>query len=400
MAKRLGKSATLHLLIPVNPVQRMEGQNPCARLSLWCVGTATELPATRPSDPPSVMPGAAIEVRAIEGRGRGLCSTRCIAQGELIFVAKAHGFCLCTSADDYHPYGQAVPHEHEDFCHGCLVFGPKMTVSCAEGCGTTYCSDACRAADEASGHGHCCKALKRIAAMTGNKFTRHERASACFLLRAFARERAVTRETLSTDDAALPPPSCELPPPSLADALLQCAEPSSGDGYDVRESHRARAVKLAILQAGALVPKESALQLLRSEPHNSYTLRDAANAARGWLMYPHASMINHSCLPNTACVASPGGRLAFYALTNIDRGEELTQSYLTDQWDGASTVAWGFVCECPRCSRTASPETLREFDRVHICACGTIVPPWRGGGRVCRCHDYHYETDSDGERVV
>ena len=341
---------------------------------------------------------APIEVRELPGRGRGLISTRDIKCGELIFVAKAHGFCHCAPADDYalqctraHPFGRACRHR-QDLCHGCLVFGRDLAFKCAGACGAQYCSEACKAADEAAGHSHCCKAIGRIHAMTSNKFTPNERASACFLLRAFASERAAARaskENNGGSPAAAPKPACELPPPSLADALLQCAEPCDADGYATREAHRARAVKLAQLQAGALVPKEAALQLLRSEPHNSYTLRDANNAARGWLMYPHASMINHSCLPNTACVASAGGRLAFTALADIACAEELTQSYLTDQTDGASTVSWGFACDCPRCSRTVSQERLDAFDRVHICACGAIVPPWRGGGRACRCHDHH-----------
>ena len=311
-----------------------------------------------------------LEVRELPGRGRGLCATRPIAMGEVCLAVRAVGMSLYAHDKDYPP--------EQSLCHGCITFGRRLPLVCAGGCGATYCSEACAAADAAAGHAFCCPALRRISEMASKKkYTRIELSAACFLLRVFAAEKAWKQRSAGDTGASL-----------LDEALLQCPELSDDPEFAAHERTRTQAVKIAALLAGALVPRDKALELLRREPHNSYTLRDATNACRGWIMYPIASYINHSCLPNTACVVSAGGVLTFYALTPIAMGEEITQSYLTDQSDGDCTSkAWGFQCTCPRCTRTATEQEMTTFDARHVCACGTMVTSARGGGRACRCHD-------------
>ena len=77
------------------------------------------------------------------------------------------------------------------------------------------------------------------------------------------------------------------------------------EGFAQREEVRELAVTLATLHSSHLMRRRGAeaMSLLRAEPCNSYNLRDDRGALRGWVMYPMASIVNHSCLPNTACVA-------------------------------------------------------------------------------------------------
>jgi hypothetical protein len=132
-------------------------------------------------------------------------------------------------------------------------------------------------------------------------------------------------------------------------------------------------------------------------------------------MYPAASIINHSCMPNTACVAE-GHRLVFETLRPISVGEELVQCYvlLDDasasgdaEPEGAAclsaygrpdpTAPWGFACACERCDGSATTASLERFDAAHKCACGGIVLPKMkaaadaaAGGAACRCHTHNF----------
>jgi hypothetical protein len=339
---------------------------------------------------PHAMDG--IVVRELPGRGRGLCATRDIRSGEKLFVSTAFGFALydATRGDS----------GRQQLCCGCLRFAPRLPLCCGA-CGSSYCSVACEASDRAdNGHEHCCAALARLAAMSERKVTQYERSAAGFLMRVFARRRAS-----SLHDGASRAWQCStwLPEPTFTDALAQCADAAHLPGYSKREAARERAVSLAALHAGRLIrPRDEAATLLRVEPHNSYALRDTGNALRGWVMYPHASMMNHSCLPNAACVAS-GWQLTFHALADIACGEELTQCYLHIGEDGASeaggTADWGFDCQCARCDRGVSTHraargrgeveaAIAAFDAVHRCTCGCLVIPSMASHPTCRCHDH------------
>ena len=263
------------------------------------------------SSAPDIATAPGIAARELPGRGRGLCATEQILRDQMLFVSTAFGFSV-------HPHAQT------SLCHGCLSFGSFLPHKCT-GCAATYCCQECRQDDLGAGHALCCAAIARVGAMSDRKATANERGSACFILRAFARRRAGERSTPLHADAAMP--TC-LPMPSFSDALSQCTDHDEVPGFETRERERVRAVHIAVMQAGKLVsPTHEALHLLRNEPHNSYTFRDTSGAAQGWIMYPHSSLMNHSCFPNCACVAT-GGALAFYALADISVGEELTQCYV------------------------------------------------------------------------
>ena len=81
---------------------------------------------------------------------------------------------------------------------------------------------------------------------------------------------------------------------------------------------------------------------------------------------PPWKYLNHSCNPNLALDADAR---AFYALREIDAGEELRFNYLTTEWD----MATPFECHCgaPECARRVAgfknlnPEAqIRLLDQV------------------------------------
>ena len=265
-----------------------------------------------------------IAIASLPGRGRGLVATQDLEPGPL-FEARAFGFSL-------------EPAAGVSFCLTCLQFDDAMPVHCA-GCDSAFCSDECQSAASAAGHELCCGALGALRKVSGAKFKPSERAAAAFLLRSFAR-RAAARAAgtgavdapaeASTGGVAATPPGCSvLPAPSFEDAQRQCEDHAGVAGYDAREAWRQRVLKLCLGLKRSLVNDASAAtRLLRSEPCNSYYLRDDRERPCGWAMFPQASWINHSCLPNVGCVAVHD-RLRFEALVPIKRGEELTQCYLT-----------------------------------------------------------------------
>ena len=322
-------------------------------------------------------------VKDLEGRGRGLCATRPIARGERLFVSSCFGYAVDDTC--------ASP---QQLCHGCLAFGTTLEVRC-EGCGTSYCSDACMEHDRAAGHLLCCRPLARMATVGRRKTTSFERSAACFLLRAFARRR-VERDRPPTDAPVGHDDADDADDVTHDDAMRQCPDHEGIAGFPIRQAARQRAARLAMLQGGKLMSQDDALRLLLVEPQNSYSLRDPSGTIRGWLMYPRASMMNHSCVPNCACVVE-GTRVTFYALVDIAAGEECTQCYLqlaaaeVDSDGAESTASWGFECGCPRCDRAAHTAeraaAIAAFDAEHRCVCGCIVVPSLASGDVCRCHD-------------
>ncbi|KAG5176750.1 hypothetical protein JKP88DRAFT_249267, partial [Tribonema minus] len=89
---------------------------------------------------------------------------------------------------------------------------------------------------------------------------------------------------------------------------------------------------------------------------------DRSSSIRGLGLFPLASMLNHSCIPNVALCFSFGTEhnvpvLTFRALRNISAGEELCYSYVdlyqtTAQRRHMLQAAYHFTCGCVRCTAT------------------------------------------------
>eukprot|EP00965_Chrysotila_dentata_P134688 4455206-Pleurochrysis_carterae.AAC.1 len=333
---------------------------------------------------PAVCTAEGLEVSAVEDKGRGLFATRKFKRNERLFAARAFGFCVFPGKSEC--------------CHCCLRFsndGEQLVERCG-GCSTVYCSMECRVAD-ALPHRLACSSLARLDKVDSRKATVREKATAAFLLRAFAARGVQAVHGHGRRDERC---AAVLPAPSFEEAAFwQCVDHAGLEHYDEREKFRQRVVRLALLLRQGKATRcseEEAVRLLRAEPCNSYTLRDPVGHERGWAMYPHASPVNHSCLPNAACTAV-GENLVFEALSDIHPGDELLQCYLrlgeestrSDEWRSvADTMCWGFECACERCSDAVSEKRLAEFDRRHICACGCVVSEAQArlGAEECQCH--------------
>ena len=132
--------------------------------------------------------------------------------------------------------------------------------------------------------------------------------------------------------------------------------------------------------------------LLGAEACNAFHLFDASEVIRGSLMYPQASLINHSCYPSMALYASRDA-LVLEALRDVHTGEELTYCYVRSFKEGARETLdpWGFLCDCPRCTHAVSDEELQRFDQAHRCACGKIVVERKARRAkemgACCCHE-------------
>ena len=333
-----------------------------------------------------------VAVAEIQGRGLGLVATRRFEACERLFASTAFGY-----AGSY----------LDDMCAMCLSFGNFVPRRC-EDCPAVYCSEACRAADErVNNHSRCCKALGRIAELPDGVADRDCKSSAAFLLRAFA-----ARHRSSTSTAAAAKSANEerqLPWPTLADALSQCSEiEGAADWSDEREAQRERAVQLASLHGGKrlLSDKAQARALLRRRRHNAYSLLDGDDDYRGWVLYPGASYINHSCVPNCCGIISRR-TIIFEALRPIEPHEEIVQCYV--RLDGGRDFRpedWGFSCECPRCAGTAAAEDLAAFDAEFVCtSCGCVTTASRhqataSGG--CRCQQNHARAacQVDGSQTI
>lgn len=76
---------------------------------------------------------------------------------------------------------------------------------------------------------------------------------------------------------------------------------------------------------------------------------------RAVFLYPHVSLMSHSCVSNTEISSHPDRAIQFVAKCEIKKGEELTWSYgniLLPRTSLQSTLkqTWMFQCQCPRCS--------------------------------------------------
>lgn len=226
-----------------------------------------------PAPAPAQTFESVIEWRPIPGRGRGMVALRDIAAGER--VARFESYCFTLYDDEPSSYPSS---KCTECCASCLCWTsadsgctqlPERCAKCNEG----YCSAACKATAARHGHHLCCAALARVAAMDASKYSRYERATACFLLRAFARKR-VSQAASPLQPLGRGQWTVE---PTFSDALAQCADTLSDER---RRGTVERAIKLARLQKGSLIDVDTARTLLHAEPQNCFHLFDSDEVGR------------------------------------------------------------------------------------------------------------------------
>ncbi|KAK0770733.1 hypothetical protein LTR75_017843 [Friedmanniomyces endolithicus] len=82
-------------------------------------------------------------------------------------------------------------------------------------------------------------------------------------------------------------------------------------------------------------------------------------------LFTHASLINHSCLPNASRVFI-GDAILLRATRYIPKGDEILQAYVSPTLDVKArqdrmNLIWNFTCSCALCkAETREPEDLRQ----------------------------------------
>ncbi|KAK7178113.1 SET domain-containing protein 5 [Paraphaeosphaeria sporulosa] len=78
-----------------------------------------------------------------------------------------------------------------------------------------------------------------------------------------------------------------------------------------------------------------------------------------------ASRFNHSCIPNIHNAYNPTIQMeTFHSIRDVEAGEELTVSYLSDTCVRDKRQArlnkWGFQCKCPACQNTSNGNKMEQ----------------------------------------
>lgn len=174
-----------------------------------------------------------------------------------------------------------------------------------------------------------------------------------------------------------------LPPPTYDEFIKQIPDYPEIVGYEAREERRMRIVR-AVQACYRKVLKASTkkmLAILRVENLNAFNLRSPERLSVGWIVYPQASMMNHSCYPNSGCT-SIGNHLVFETLRDVEAGEECLQSYLGNE---SCCEHWGFTCHCEKCRDIVDPAEWARFEATFRCVCGCLVP--NANAVTCHCQD-------------
>ena len=112
---------------------------------------------------------------------------------------------------------------------------------------------------------------------------------------------------------------------------------------------------------------------------------NGVGGGRACYLYPHLSLVTHSCLANTEVQARPGRQITLVALTHINRGDELTWSYSNillarEQRQAHLSHTWLFQCRCGRCS---DPQELGLHYSAQQCGCGGHLSLQQGDSLAC-----------------
>lgn len=101
--------------------------------------------------------------------------------------------------------------------------------------------------------------------------------------------------------------------------------------------------------------------------------------AAGIGLFPRYSLLNHSCLCNTATVKRADFSLSLLAVSDIAAGEEITTRYTTPQWGTLRRQQmlqrqWFFSCGCRRCRDPTEFGTMLNAVRCKECQGGYQLP--------------------------
>lgn len=118
-------------------------------------------------------------------------------------------------------------------------------------------------------------------------------------------------------------------------------------------------------------------------------------------LFPITSILNHACTANTICFARDDFTFTCRAVTNIQKGEELTTNYLHYHYHffGLSyrgpelSAFWHFKCACRRCKDTTEFGTMSDSLVCQDCKDGRLTPLNTDGGADWVCGNCYSSMD-------
>eukprot|EP00667_Euglena_gracilis_P015028 EG_transcript_15608 len=314
-----------------------------------------------------------VEVRHVEGRGRGLFATADVAPGEVV--------------GDHAPLVTAVaPGWRQYVCSHCLGSShPRRQPITCQGCGIArFCSTDCR---EAATHPPAaCGALARLV-----KRLQHDdaleswvAAVAVLMLQAFSMLDAALWSQLTqlcTLEAAGVDSELMTGLHYICSVLEACLDPGT--------------VSNAIEVSGlSSIVDASMFLLLRAECNSfSFWSSDGNYEQLGLGVFLDAALYNHDCLPNVAKVVA-GRRLRFVALRPIAAGAEVCISYVPVDEDRRSrqqilTRHFHFTCQCGRCTSeldgVEDSNMASMLEKLAHRGCGGVWVPQSATSATVRC---------------
>ncbi|CAO1613572.1 unnamed protein product [Jaminaea pallidilutea] len=155
-------------------------------------------------------------------------------------------------------------------------------------------------------------------------------------------------------------------------------------------------------------------QVLTKSLSNAFQLSTGMLDDVGMCISPGLSMLNHSCVPNTAQVfplgpQAPGTQaMALVAIRDIKPGEELTVTYIDTAMPRSRRQAvlleeYGFACDCEGCSTSSTVLDPREALWCSRKSCrGWLHRQGESSStsaNVCRCNRCHVKQRVDLESI-
>jgi hypothetical protein len=273
-----------------------------------------------------------VEVKTLEGRGRGLIATRDLRPGELLIEEPAVAHVL---ADKY----------VGDTCHWCFepLTSPEKAVSCRKCMSAVWCSTNCAMAAR-MGHAGECAAIVR-ARKEGLVQSAKSLGGFRLMSQVLSMCRHEPKMRRSIDLLEHHEEDCPEGIVSSMGQLLKCCDTADGFGEGNAPGGANEDNEKRQQQTKALVGK------IHTNVHAITPDLKSVVVGRG--MYLVGSMLNHSCRPS--CVTSfVGSRLRVHAIEPIAQGQECCIAY-TELY--RSTVKRRselkekkyFTCTCGRC---------------------------------------------------
>jgi hypothetical protein len=317
-----------------------------------------------PPDPQLWYPGWPVVVESREGRARCLVATRALTPDEPVLFST--------------PYAWAPGDRcYERVCHYCcrdkLDVGAPCRFYCDGCCRAWYCSEDCRALDQAQ-HRFECSALDHCL-RSSHWQDPDSRGELRLLLRLLSR-RALEIGSRAPDLAfALSPakPSNE-GDLRFDDFMLLASNRHAHEEELMRQLYTTANLARSLDRWLEAVDSHVIFECLLRIRTNTFAITNASGLRVGSGLYIQASLFNHSCQPNlTYRRAATGANLEFTALGDIPVGTELTISYVSSE-KLEERRAWllqshFFLCACERCcaeerNRETAKHSLADADRA------------------------------------